>query len=252
MLQNLPPHEGVGFIVSWQEDMGAEIPPSLKERQDIKIFRFEKKGLSNNRNNAIEHCEADIILIADDDLEYYPDSFHQIREVFTDNPSAAMILLKMDFPNAKSYPREKRRIGLPLPKNYYISSVEIAFRRGAIGDLQFWPEMGLGNNLLGCGEEELFVASAIKRGYECLFMPLTIGRHPEETTGDNISPSILRGHGFIIGILYPVSSFLRIPLKAYRTWRKQKVSFFKTLRETSKGFFYSKTLWKKIPKNYKW
>ena len=248
----LPPQEDVRYIISWQLHANAPVPESLKARDDVEIHRFDLKGLSNNRNNCIDHCRGDIILIADDDLEYHPDAFKSIIKTFEENPEIDLATFKIKFLNPKVYPESDCRLNIPLPKNYYVSSIEIAYRKGSLKDLRFWSELGIGNDLLGCGEEELFLTSAIKRGHEGRFIDKEIALHPQLTTGDKVSDSTFRGQGFIIGVLYPFSSFLRVPLKVYRTWRMQKVSFFKALREMSKGLFYSKTLWKKIPENCRW
>ena len=63
----LPPEEGVRYVVSWQEHGDAVLPEILKDRKDVAVFRLDKKGLSNNRNNAIANCTGDIVLISDDD-----------------------------------------------------------------------------------------------------------------------------------------------------------------------------------------
>lgn len=66
----LPPREGVGYVVSWQDHRNARIPDAVAARDDVEVLRFDGRGLSANRNNALEHCRADIILIGDDDLVY--------------------------------------------------------------------------------------------------------------------------------------------------------------------------------------
>ena len=58
-----PPQEGVKYVVSWQEHDDNPIPSELSSRADVEVYRLDKKGLSNNRNNAISHCKGDIILI---------------------------------------------------------------------------------------------------------------------------------------------------------------------------------------------
>ena len=67
---NLPVVEGVRYIVSWQDHRDAEIPPALDARNDVTVDRFGQRGVSFNRNNAIELSTADVYLVADDDLRY--------------------------------------------------------------------------------------------------------------------------------------------------------------------------------------
>ena len=246
------PKTGVKYIISWQEHENAEIPISVKERKDVEVFRLDKKGLSNNRNNAIDHCKGDIILISDDDLQYQGDFADKIIYAFEKNPEVDLGIFKVKFEKEKAYPEEDCQLNLPFPKNYYCSSVEIAFRREKVSALKFWDKMGLGNHLLECGEDELFLISAIKRSLNCRFFNEYIATHPLETTGNKISDGILRGQGFIIGLIYPYTSIFRIPLKAFRTYKTKKIAFFSTLLQLERGAFKSIFHWKKIPENSRW
>lgn len=252
MLSPLLPQEGVKYIVSWQEHNDSYIPESLANRGDVEVYRLEKKGLSNNRNNAIDHCKGDIILIADDDLEYYPDFAEIIRKTFYTNSDLDLATFKIDFLKKKTYPKEDVALFLPFPKKFYVTSMEMAFRRESIKDLRFWPELGLGSPSMHCGEEEFFLIAAIKRALNCRFINETIAKHPSLTTGAGISPNILRGQGFIIGVLYPFTSLIRIPLKALRIYNGKNLNFFQILKFLSSGYLNSKTKWKDVPKKYKW
>ena len=241
MLQPLPPQERVKYVVSWQEYENAEIPASLLQRKDVEIHRLDIKGLSNNRNNALEHCKGDIVLIADDDLEYQPDFAKKIIETFEEDPSLDLATFKIDFFNKKIYPDESCKLGLPLPKNYYVSSIEMAFRRNSLRGIRFWDKMGLGNTLLACGEDELFMISAVKRNLECRFINKEIGSHPVESTGDKAKPGVLRGQGFILRKIYPVTFPARIILKSYRLFKKKRGNLLSNLFHLSHGAFLSLT-----------
>ena len=185
-------------------------------------------------------------------MKYEPDFADKIRDAFRNDSSLEMGLFKVKFPKMKTYPSNNYKLNVPFPKKYYVSSVEIAFRRESIGNLQFYEKMGLGNSMLGCGEDEFFVVSAIKRGKNCRFIDKLIALHPGESTGDISSSGVLRGQGFIMALIYPLSSVVRIPLKAYRLNRRNKSPFFQTLRELSKGFWIQKRDWHSIPAKYRW
>lgn len=216
----------------------------------MEVVRLDKKGLSNNRNNALDHCTADLVLIADDDLEYYPNFSDVIFETFAEKEENKendldLAVFKIDFSPPKHYPSKDCRLKLPLPKNYYCSSVEIVFRREKFKERRFYPEIGLGNDRIQCGEDELFLISALKRNFSCKFINKSIGRHPSETTGQKVSSGILRGNGLIIRLIYPLSSILRLPLKAYRVNRKNKYPFLKALMYLIQGAV------SRVPKAYR-
>lgn len=244
--------EGVNYIVSWQEHDETPIPSEILQRSDIKVYRLDKKGLSNNRNNAINHCRGDIILIADDDLEYYNDFDIKIRKAFQEDNSLDLALFKVKYSKTKNYPENSCHLNYPLPKNYYAASVEIAFRRKKLPKLRFWEKMGLGNPLLSCGEDELFVAAAVKQGKTCYFINETIASHPHSTTGEAANPGILRAQGFLTKAIYPFSAFLRIPLKAIRLKKNINYSLWKSLKYLSKGALLKTRLWNTIPPEDRW
>lgn len=252
MLQSLERRPDVRYVVSWQEHENAPLPKALEERPDVAVHRLDAKGLSNNRNNAIEHSRSDIILIADDDLEYEPDFADKIIAAFEKDPGLDLATFKLQYFNPKTYPSESKELKIPLPKNYFVSSVEIAFRRESIGDLRFYPELGLGASTMHGGEEELFLASAIKRGLSCRFENSIIGRHPEPTTGDKVSEEILRGQGFIISLFYPLSFILRVPLKAYRQAKNKRGNFAGNFKNIWQGSILAKKTLREIPQCYRW
>lgn len=231
--------EDVKYVVSWQEHENSDIPESLLRRDDVEIHKFDLRGLSKNRNNAISFCKSDIILIADDDLILESDFADRIKDSFYRNPEVDLGIFKVNFPIPKSYPVKEMALNLPLPRNYYCSSVEIAFRRRKKSTLKFWDVIGLGTKYFECGEDELFLISAIKRGYNCSFFNKTIATHPSESSGGKVTPGILKAQGFIITILYPFSSFIRIPLKAYRVYKGSQKNFFYSLKHLSFGALYS-------------
>ena len=248
----LPPMEGIRYVVSWQNHDNGAIPEDIKEREDVEIHRLSMPGLSNKRNNAIEHCHGDIILFADDDVKYSAEGLQKIREVYGGNPHLEFVLFRIILPGYKKYPADKIEIKLPFPKNYYVSSVEIAFRRDKISGLRFWEEMGLGALSMHSGEDELFVISAIRRGINCRFINKYIAYHSHASSGQKTTSGILKGQGFITGIIYPFSGIIRVPLKAYRISRHNDISFFKALMNLSSGFLLYTLRLKKIPQQCRW
>lgn len=246
MASHMPPaEEGVSWLVSWQKSDGLEAPAALSERSDVRIVRNPGSGLSQNRNFALDHAEGDILLIADDDLIYREGGFDSIRRAFALNPSLDIALFRYENENGtaeKHYPDKEMKIGPRFPKGYYVSSVEIALRRdGKSGNLRFDERFGLGAPLLGAGEEEIFVYTALCSAHEVKFFPITICMHPEPTTGNRrqLAASALRGTGATICLMYPFSWPLRLMLKAWRVSRSRQGSFLPTLRSLTRGAAYA-------------
>ena len=75
----LPPQEGVHYIVSYQytdERYLDLIPRVLGSRSDVSIYTYKSKGLSANRNLALDKATSDIVMYADDDAH----RAHQIAD----------------------------------------------------------------------------------------------------------------------------------------------------------------------------
>lgn len=237
---NLPVVEGVRYVISWQNHGDAPVPAKLL-RDDVEIHRFDKPGLSRNRNNSLDHCRADIVLIADDDIIYTADNLKAVIKAFEDNPDVALATFMADMPDGPVYPAESCGLSEPLPKGYWVASINIAFRREAIGDLRFHPELGLGSERIHGSEDELFVLSAIRRKLSCSFFPIEICTHPSQSTGTKaqLTPENIRAAGCYLTIAYPSSFAARLLLKAWRLRRNGQSGFLRALRYLISGSAYA-------------
>ncbi len=238
----LPPErEGVGYVVSWQDHRGAPIPEAIAGRRDTTVLRFDGKGLSSNRNNALEHCDADIILIGDDDLVYRPEAFDTVRRVFERDPELEYASFRYDSPDRKPYPEAETPLR-PIPRGFYQTTFEIALRRDSrAGRLRFSPLFGPGAPYLTAGEDEFFLLTAVKRGLNCRFFPATIAEHPTLTSGalPKSPPGLLRTTGALTALRHRVMWVPRIPLTAWRLRRAGKATFVGALRHLAEGALYA-------------
>lgn len=248
----LPPCPNVSYVVSWQSNDGIPLPSSLQKRNDVKVVRTNSKGVSANRNIALENCEADIVLICDDDMVYNKETFRKILSAFEKNPEIDMAIFKVAFPFPKVYPTVDMKLIFPYPKNFYPASVEIAFRSSKIGNLKFWEGMGLGTEEMTAGEDELFLFSAIKRGLNVWFINQLIGSHAQMPTGFKPTLSFLKSQGFLISLTYPFTALPRLSLKAYRVYKTTGLNFFKALGPLISGSVKAFNYRNLVPKRCRW
>ena len=249
----LPPMADIGYVISWQNHKDAPVPEELLARKDVKIFRFDETGLSRNRNNAFDKCEAPIVLFSDDDLKYYPEGLREVIKTFSENPSLDIALFRIEQPSSeKIYPADSSPVTLPFPKGYWVGGPEIAFRRESVADLRCYPEIGPGAPEMLTGEDEFFVISAIRRKLSCRFINHTICSHPSVSTGSQVSPGVLLGQGFLIGCIYPVSGLVRGFIKAWRLKRAGKTGFFEALVPLLKGVGRTRRQLRKISPRFRW
>ena len=221
----LPEVEGVSYLVSWQQPHG-EVPPVL-QRSDVKIITSDDRGLSVNRNHALDAATSDVLLVADDDLRYTASQLKNVIEAMERHPDVELATFRYEGVNSKVYPEQEMDITRNWPKNYYVTSFEIALRRESrAGQLRFDERFGVGAPLFHLGEEELLLLEARKKGIRCRYFPITITSHVGLTSGNREwTPGACRGMGAVIRRTFPLTCLPRIVLKAYRGCRARKVRF---------------------------
>ena len=227
----LPPVEGVSYVVVWQRNgIGSDaLPAELKEREDVSIVEDNGKGLARSRNIALENATADLLVITDDDNRYDTAAIELIRNAFEKHPTAGLIqfqALTMEGKPLRNYPAfpytyETR------PRGTYFCSVELVMRRKA-NLPRFDERFGLGAEL-GCGEEEVFVHEAVKRGVKMIYVPQPLVRTDGATTGGRFltDAKVQKAKGAVLCILHgKVGAWLRLCSQVMQlhgiTWQKRK------------------------------
>ena len=227
----LPPMEGVSYVVVWQRNgIGSDaLPAELKEMEDVSIVEDNGKGLARSRNIALENATADLLVITDDDNRYDTAAIELIRNAFEKHPTAGLIqfqALSMEGKPLRNYPAfpytyETR------PRGTYFCSVELVMRRKA-NLPRFDERFGLGAEL-GCGEEEVFVHEAVKRGVKMIYVPQPLVRTDGATTGGRFltDAAVQRAKGAVLCILHgKVGAWLRLCSQVMQlhgiAWEKRK------------------------------
>jgi hypothetical protein len=181
----LEPQAGLKYIVSHQVTAEAhrEIPAVLR-RKDLVISQIEGRGLSRNRNNALNLIipnSSDIVLLADDDVRYRPQYLQTVREAFAADPQLDMACFKIATPAGQ--PEYKDYSAEPYLLNresrHYISSIEIAFRAGPVKEhgIIFDERFGLGSEIVPSGEEAVFIYDCIRAGLRVKYIPAYAVEH---------------------------------------------------------------------------
>lgn len=223
---HLPELANIYYVISCQGYKPEFLPQSLK-RSDIKIVPCNNRGLSNNRNNGIAHCNTDIVMMADDDIVLNPLNIGRVTECFEEFPDTDVATFMSRSTVDPDYPDRQVKLDFYLPKGYWVRSIDMAFRRALFPSLSFDIRFGLGSGFYESGEDELFHLSARKRGYTCRFFPIEMSSHPHTTTFNKAVPDskTLLATGILIAKSYPWSFPFRIPLKAFRLCKKDPLKF---------------------------
>lgn len=237
----LPVIDGVRYVVSWQSHQDAEIPAALL-RDDVEIHRFDGHGQSRNRNNSVEHCRADVVMTSDDDLIFFPEGIRALMEAYEAHPEVDFISFRSIHKSGVRYPAEPSRLHRILPKGYYVACFELSFRRGC--GLRFCTELGLNSPRMHGGEDEILLQSAIRRGLNCWFWPITVCEHDHPSTGTKarFSNENLRASGAVIALTFGWQALLRVPLKAWRVARAGQASLPRALFYIAQGAVESRRI----------
>lgn len=236
----MPEKEGVRYIVSWQNCEG-EIPLEIINRNDVSVYKLDVPGVSANRNNALSRCTADIVLMADDDLKYTPSAIDDILNCFDQHPEIDFGTFEFTG-NQKVYPKESVELS-PWPKNYSVTTFEIACRRSSLieNGISFDLRFGPGSGMFEAGEDEVFVLTMLHKGLKGRFFPVIICHHEGLTTGfrKRINDEIGFSFGGVIALMYPFSGILRAALKAWRLSRSKRMPLARGLRTICAGYLCS-------------
>lgn len=226
---NHPHVEGVEYLVSWQTDGTYDVPESL-HRDDFKIVKSDTKGLALNRNIAIANANAPLLLVSDDDVVYTEERLQSIIQAFNSHPDADIITFRYESnTNNKYYPDSPASLAQP-PKGYFVSSIELAFRKEAVkGKIWFNENFGIGA-MFPSGEEDVFLRDCLDFGLKGIFLPITIARHDDTTTSERnlMLPTRPQTKGAVFLRLHPKDWALRMIAHALREiplWRKGLVPF---------------------------
>ena len=248
----LPAVDGVRYRICMQnpDGLAVELPEALR-RPDVDFFQHPTRGLSLNRNAALDRAEADIILIADDDLSYSAAGLRAVIDTFAADPALDFATFQYSGSDAKAYPAAACDLCDPLPRGYYLTSFELAIRRSSLpAAIRFSPQMGIGAPFYGAGEENLFLYRLIRSGLRGRFIPVEICRHPDLTTGSRRpTAATLRAVGACIWIEHAnrnaLQRYLLAPLRLLRRSARPGVSYLTALRHLLHGYLAAPRLLKR-------
>lgn len=232
-------HEGVEYVVSWQDYDRNRVPDRLRQREDFRIQYEESRGLCNNRNALLRLASADYAVIADDDLVYTPRHLENILEGFETFPDFDILTFRYESPDyPKTYPDHIFNLQKP-PRGYFVTSMEIALNLKQIrrhsdwtDALSFNPAFGVNGLHFGSGEEDLFITRLLRKGYNAMFIPRDICMNTQSTTAERTGTTkeFIATKGAVMTYVKPGSWRLRMlahALRASHGPKGNRIGFFR-------------------------
>lgn len=217
------------------DQIDGEQPPPTAGR--AKVFHYREKGLSKSRNRALQHAQAEIGLIGDDDVSYPQDAQRIITDAFAQNPRADIITFQAQTPNGelfnKRYPRRARWHNSRSIMR--VSSWEIALRLASVraARLRFDERFGLGARF-PTGEENIFLLDALRCGLKLRYLPLPVVTHPAESSGGDFrNPELIAAKGAMFARMFGAAAEFVAFAFACKKYRLSDVScrrFYQLMR----------------------
>ena len=178
-----------------------------------KMISTNTRGASKNRNILLTYADADICMLADDDVRYYDNYREIVLEEFKKNPNADMIVFNVD---ADSEIRENYRIIKDRrmrmwDKNPY-GSVRVAFRLSSQRKMNIWFDVLLGpGGKYKSGEDTKFINDFRNKG-QVYLCSKTIGKVDFSTSSwfRGYTEEYYFNQGAKIGALYGKVKWLMI------------------------------------------
>jgi len=236
-LDDIPKMNISNFVIVDQCDS-----EEIKIFKNGKIIKTTERGLSNSRNKLLENATGDILILADDDTRFVKDYEKIISDAYFSNKDADIIAfqyLNKDGKQAKNYKNNKKYLNRFSIKS--VSSIEISFKKKVISDgVKFNNLFGIGAKY-NHGEENLFLADCIKKGFKILYIPTAIVVHLDDNSmwkNDHMKTIISKGALFN-KLFGSINSIFLIPLFALKKRNFYRLNIIKMITLMYRGYFLS-------------
>ncbi|MBO7334781.1 MAG: glycosyltransferase family 2 protein [Lachnospiraceae bacterium] len=143
----------------------------------VKVFKNRERGVGKSRNLALSKASADLVLFSDDDLVYNDDYEEAVLKEFEGHPEADGIFFNFEVDESRRtyHTEEFGPVKITASGRYPTYSLCIKLDKVKEKELSFSPLFG-GGAKYSCGEDSLFIMSALKAGLRLYRSPVCLGR----------------------------------------------------------------------------
>ena len=171
----------------------------------LRYFAMEERGVGLNRNTALLHARADIVLFADEDIVYCEDYSRKVLEQFDAYPKADMLLFNVKASEGReTYHTEKfGRVRWyncgRYPTYSFAAKRECLHKNNITFSLLFGGGARYSN-----GEDSLFIRDCLKAGMKIYRVPIHIGAESarESTWFQGYNEKLFFDRGVLYRYLY--------------------------------------------------
>ncbi len=226
----------------------------IYNKNKIKIYSFDERGVGLSRNNALMRANSDIVIFADSDIVYVNNYEKIIMQEFKNNPKADMILFNLES-NDKNRPRYiiKNKIRLHRFNSLKYGAVRIAVRLDKVRSANVCFSLLFGGGAkYGSGEDTLFINECLKKHFKIYTCPTNIGMIKAHTSSwfKGYNEKFFIDKGALYTSLFPNFTtifFVQFILR-HRNMLSKDISKLKALKLMKQG--KKEFLNKKVSKGY--
>lgn len=143
----------------------------------LRYFAMVDKGVGLNRNTALMHATADILLFADEDIVYGPDYQEKVLTAFEEHPEADMLLFNVQASEGREtyHTKEFGRVHWYNAGRYPTYSFAVKREKVHKHNITFSLLFG-GGAKYSNGEDSLFLRDCLKCGMKVYRIPVFLGK----------------------------------------------------------------------------
>ena len=206
----------------------------------LEMISTLSRGSGNNRNISLICASADICLLADDDVTYYPHYKEKIIEAFKRHLDADMIIFNLDTDSTnRSLPKIRKNKKMHFWHRNPYGSVRVAFRLASQKKYNIWFSNILGAGAIyGSGEDSLFINDFRKKGKVYLCKE-TLGKvdFSQSSWFTGYDAKFFFNHGAKIAALYGHIGLLFIVYYAFRYEKRTKLKLGEIIQLMKMGYY---------------
>lgn len=212
-----------------------------------KLITTETRGVGLNRNIALLAADAELLLLADDDVVYRDDMPQQVCKAFDEMPQADVIIFGMDIvkngvvTEKRHLQRKKRHVWDSLRFGTYTMAVR---RRAILQHNITFNQLFGGGCMYSAGEDSLFLKSCFDAGLRVYSHEYVLGTCCKDTSSwfTGYGEKYFYDKGVLVRHLFPKTCYLMAAYFAIRFKRETAVSVTERLKLVYAGVRGGKTL----------
>ena len=136
----------------------------------ILFISSSQRGVGTNRNQVLLHADADICVLADDDMTFLDGYAHKVEEWFQKLPKADMLVFNLMGGKKRFVNTRVRRIHRFNYGKYGAARLALRTRPVRFSGVMFHTMFG-GGCEYSCGEDSLFLRDCLKKGLKIYAVP---------------------------------------------------------------------------------